>query len=49
LKKKPGYGLLGLLLEAKQKKLIPEIKPIVDALIDHQNFRISDRLYSRVP
>ena len=41
-------GLLGVLLEAKQKKLIPEIKPIVDALIDHQNFRISDRLYSRV-
>lgn len=41
-------GLLGVLLEAKQKKLISEIKPIVDALIDHQNFRISDRLYSRV-
>ena len=41
-------GLLGVLLEAKQKKLIPEIKPIVDALIDNQNFRISDRLYSRV-
>lgn len=41
-------GLLGVLLEAKQKKLIPEIKPIVDPLINHQNFRISDRLYSRV-
>lgn len=41
-------GLLGVLLEAKQKKLIPEIKPIMDALIDHQNFRISDRLYTRV-
>ena len=48
LEKKPGYGLLGVLLEAKQKKLIPEIKPILDALIDHQNFRISDRLYRRV-
>jgi uncharacterized protein len=41
-------GLLGVLLEAKQKKLLPEIKPIMDALIDHQNFRISDRLYRRV-
>lgn len=41
-------GLLGVLLEAKRKKLIPEMKPIVDELITQNNFRVSTRLYSRV-
>ena len=41
-------GLLGVLLEAKRKKLIPEMKPILDSLIAQNNFRVSTRLYSRV-
>lgn len=41
-------GLLGVLLEAKQKGLISAIKPVVDLLISENNFRISDRLYQKI-
>lgn len=41
-------GLLGVLLEAKQKGLISTIKPVVDLLINENNFRISDRLYQKI-
>jgi predicted nucleic acid-binding protein len=41
-------GLLGVLLEAKQKGLIANIKPIIDQLITDNNFWISNNLYQKV-
>ncbi|MFN7338384.1 MAG: DUF3368 domain-containing protein, partial [bacterium] len=41
-------GILGVLLEAKQKELIMNIKPIVDQLISKAEFRISETLYRKV-
>jgi predicted nucleic acid-binding protein len=41
-------GLLGVLLEAKQKGLITAIKPILEQLIAQNNFRISDSLYQKI-
>lgn len=41
-------GLLGLLVEAKQKQLIFAVKPLMDALIATSDFRISPALYDRI-
>ncbi|MEM7772753.1 MAG: DUF3368 domain-containing protein [Cyanobacteria bacterium P01_E01_bin.6] len=41
-------GLLGVLLAAKKKSLIPCIHPILDDLISKANFRISRQLYDEV-
>jgi uncharacterized protein len=41
-------GILGILLTAKQQTLVSEVRPIIDALIQQANFRISPRLYSEV-
>nr|WP_278003375.1 DUF3368 domain-containing protein [Nodosilinea sp. TSF1-S3] len=41
-------GLLGVLLQAKRKGLIPLIKPIIDELIDKADFRLSKHLYMTV-
>ncbi len=41
-------GLIGVLLEAKHRRLIPAIKPPLDALRDIAGFRVSDALYQRV-
>lgn len=40
-------GLLGVLVDAKQQGLIPEVKPLLDALV-RAGFRISQDLYARV-
>lgn len=40
-------GLLGVLIDAKQTGLIPEIKPLLDELIRF-GFRIGQELYERV-
>ena len=40
-------GLLGVLIEAKYRRLITEVKPLVDALIS-RGFRIGNDLYVRV-
>lgn len=37
-------GLIGLLIKAKERRLIPKIKPFLDELIQ-KNFRISTKLY----
>ena len=37
-------GLLGVLLKAKKEKLIPEIKPLLDSLINDASFRIHPML-----
>lgn len=41
-------GLIGILCEAKHKRLIPTVKPYLDVLRDLAGFRISDVLYQRV-
>ncbi|MCU0570866.1 MAG: DUF3368 domain-containing protein [Oculatellaceae cyanobacterium Prado106] len=37
-----------MLIEAKQRGLLTQIKPILDALIYEADFWISERLYHRV-
>jgi len=39
-------GVLGVLLEAKRKGLIPAVKPLVDRLIKEVEFRVSSQLYA---
>lgn len=41
-------GLLGILLQAKRKGLIPLVKPVVDELIEKANFRLDNQLYVTV-
>lgn len=41
-------GLLGVLMDAKNKGVAEEIKPILDALINKAGFWISGRLYTLV-
>lgn len=41
-------GLLGILVEAKQKKLIVAVKPLMDALIATSDFRVSSALYNQI-
>lgn len=41
-------GLLGLLVEAKQKSLIVAVKPLMDALIATSDFRVSSALYEQI-
>lgn len=41
-------GILGVLLIAKQRSLIPQVQPVMDALSDRAGFRISSQLYQRV-
>jgi len=41
-------GLLGILLVAKRRGLVTEIRPIIDSLIQEASFRVSDRLYLEV-
>lgn len=40
-------GLLGVLIEAKQRGLIPEVKPLMDALMN-LGFHLKQDLYQRV-
>ncbi len=41
-------GLLGILLVAKRRGLVREIRPIIDNLIEQASFRVSDSLYIEV-
>ncbi|MDB9404389.1 DUF3368 domain-containing protein [Microcystis sp. CS-574] len=41
-------GILGILLVAKQRSLIPQVQPVMDALISQAGFRVSSQLYQRV-
>jgi uncharacterized protein len=41
-------GLLGLLVEAKKKRLIPAVQPLMDALVATSDFRVSSALYNRI-
>jgi len=41
-------GLLGVFLQAKAKKLIPVVKPLIDELIVKASFRVNAQLYEQV-
>ncbi|MFP5270037.1 DUF3368 domain-containing protein [Coleofasciculus sp.] len=41
-------GILGILVTAKQRNLIPQVQPLMDALIHQAGFRVSPQLYQRV-
>jgi predicted nucleic acid-binding protein len=41
-------GILGILLVAKQRRLIPQVQPVMDALINQAGFRVSAPLYEHV-
>lgn len=41
-------GVLGVLVEAKARGLIPVVKPLLDALINQAGFWIAQSLYDRV-
>jgi predicted nucleic acid-binding protein len=41
-------GILGILLVAKQRSLIPQVQPVMDALINNAGFRVSAQLYQRI-
>jgi uncharacterized protein len=41
-------GILGILLVAKQRSLIPQVQPVMDALINQAGFRVSPQLYQRI-
>ena len=38
-------GVVGVLIEAKLKGLLPEIRPLLDNLITQLKFRLSDNIY----
>lgn len=41
-------GLMGILIEAKRKHLIPQVKPLLDRLIQEAGFWIKPTLYHQV-
>lgn len=41
-------GILGVLILAKQRKLIPKVQPVMDSLINQAGFRVSPQLYRQV-
>ncbi|HBE18578.1 MAG TPA: DUF3368 domain-containing protein [Cyanobacteria bacterium UBA11149] len=41
-------GLLGVLVEAKQRSLIPTVQPLIDYLIARSEFRVSQALYQQI-
>ncbi len=41
-------GLLGILVEAKTRQLIPQVKPLMDTLIASSEFRVSATLYKQI-
>jgi len=41
-------GLLGVLVEAKQKGFIVAVEPVMDDLIAIAGFRVADALYTRI-
>ncbi len=43
-----SIGLLGILLEAKRRECLSEVKPILDDLIAKAGFWVSSPLYARV-
>ncbi|MFO8038222.1 MAG: DUF3368 domain-containing protein [Sodalinema sp.] len=44
----PIIGILGILLVAKQRRLIPQVQSVMDTLINQAGFRVSSQLYRRI-
>ncbi|MEH1826588.1 MAG: DUF3368 domain-containing protein [Nostoc sp.] len=44
----PITGLLGILLVAKHRGLIPIVKPIIDDLMNEAGFRVTTQLYTEI-
>ncbi|KOR36477.1 MULTISPECIES: DUF3368 domain-containing protein [Planktothricoides] len=44
----PIIGILGILIRAKQRQLIGEVKPVMNSLIRDANFRVSSQLYQEI-
>jgi predicted nucleic acid-binding protein len=38
-------GVIGILIEAKIRGLIPLVKPMLDDLVNNLKFRLSDKIY----
>ncbi len=45
---RPVIGVLGVLVEAKRRQLLPAVRPVLDELLTRAGFRISGSLRSRV-
>lgn len=41
-------GILGILLEAKEEGIIPEVKPLMDRLIHEAGFFVGEKLFQQV-
>jgi len=41
-------GILGILVTAKQRNLIPQVRPVMDNLIYQAGFRVSTQLYQEI-
>jgi len=41
-------GLLGVLIQAKRKGYVKDLKPLLNELIDSVGFRVSKKLYNRI-
>jgi len=41
-------GILGILLVAKRRSLVPQVQPVIDALINQAGFRVSSQLYQHI-
>jgi uncharacterized protein len=41
-------GTLGILLLAKQKRIVPQVQPLLDAMIDVAQYWVKDTLYQEV-
>lgn len=44
----PITGVLGILLVAKHRRLIPAVQPVMDALMNQAGFRVSNQLYAAI-
>ncbi|MBD2626714.1 DUF3368 domain-containing protein [Trichormus variabilis] len=44
----PITGVLGILLVAKHRQLMPAVQPVMDALITQAGFRVSSQLYAEI-
>lgn len=42
-------GVLGILLRAKRRELLPFVRPVLDALRSQAGFFLSDKVYLRAP
>jgi predicted nucleic acid-binding protein len=38
-------GTIGILLQARKSGIIPQLKPLLDDLMQHHGFRLSQKIY----